>query len=246
MVDEPYAVLVTGASRGIGRAIAIRLAEDGFDVGVHYYSLQEGADEVVDKITSMGRSAVALKADLGFQNQVKDMVNNFITELPNVFGVVNNAGVYERKPFNELTYEDWENTIRTNLTSIYLVTHELLPHIAENGRIVNISSVLAHRGSDFGAHYAATKAGIIGFSKSLARELGDRNITVNAVAPGAIETRIIEGDTPEKRKQREKLTPLNRVGQPEEIAATVSFLFSKSASYITGETINVNGGMLMH
>lgn len=246
MTEEANAVLVTGASRGIGKAIALHLAKDGFDIGVHYYSNLEGALDVVNQITAMGKRAIALKADVGLETDVKEMINTFTSEFTNVFGVVNNAGVYERKPFQNLTLNDWEHTIRTNLTSIYLVTHELLPYIVENGRIVNISSVLAHRGSDFGAHYAATKAGIIGFSKSLARELGDKNITVNAVAPGAIETQIIAGDTPEKRKQREKLTPLNRVGQPEEIAATVSFLFSKSATYITGETINVNGGMIMH
>jgi NAD(P)-dependent dehydrogenase (short-subunit alcohol dehydrogenase family) len=246
MVDEAYAVLVTGASRGIGRAIAIELAKDGFDIGVHYYSNKEGAQEVVNQITSMGRMAIALNADVGQEDDVKKMISKFTDEFSRVFGVVNNAGVYERKPFPELTFNDWDRTIRTNLTSMYLVTHELLPHITENGRIVNLSSVLAHRGSDFGAHYAATKAGIIGFSKSLARELGKKRITVNAVAPGAIETQIIAGDSPEKRKQREKLTPLNRVGQPEEIAATVSFLFSNKGSYITGETINVNGGMIMH
>ena len=239
------AVLITGASRGIGRAIAIALAKDGFDIGVNYNSYSEGADEVVRRVMNLGRKAVPIQADVGQENEVKEMVKTFTREFSDVFGLVNNAGVYNRKEFLKLTISDWENTIRTNLTSAFMVTHELLPHIVQNGRIVNISSILAHTGSNSGVDYAATKAGLIGFTKSLARELAKKNITVNAVAPGTIETQIIAGDTPEKRKERERSTPLGRVGNPDEIAAAVGYLFSEKASYITGETLNVNGGLIM-
>ncbi len=243
--EEKGAVLITGASRGIGRAIAIALAEDGFDIGVNYHTNSDGAEEVVNQITGLGRKAISVQADVGVLEDVKNMVRTFTDKFPNVFGLVNNAGIYDRKEFMKLTIDDWENTIRTNLTSAFLVTRQILPYIKSNGRIVNISSVLAHLGSNFGAHYAATKAGLIGFTKSLARELAQKNITANVVAPGAIDTQIIAGDTPEKRREREKITPLGRVGQPNEIAATVAFLFSEKAGYITGETLNVNGGLIM-
>lgn len=242
---ENKAVLITGASRGIGASIALALAEAGFDIGVNYKTNKMGADEVVDKISSLGRKAIAIQADVGVDAEVKNSISKFTEHFPSVFGLVNNAGVYNRVAFNELTLETWEYTIRTNLTSAFLVTRTLLPFIQEGGRIVNISSVLAHTGSNFGADYAATKAGLLGFTKSLARELGKKGILVNAVAPGAIDTQIIAGDTPEKREERGRITAVGRVGNPEEISATVAFLFSPQASYITGETMNVNGGLLM-
>jgi 3-oxoacyl-[acyl-carrier protein] reductase len=239
------AVLVTGASRGIGSSIAINLARDGFDIGVNYKTYKSGADEVKKTIEELGQAAICIQADIGSAAQVEYMVNKFTNEFDSISGLVNNAGVYNRISFEELTLREWENTIKTNLTSVYLVTHTLLPHIQSGGRIINITSVLAHMGSNFGAHYATTKAGLIGFTKSLARELGVKGILVNAVAPGAIETQIIAGDTPEKRRERERITTVGRVGQPDEIAAVVSFLFSERASYINGETINVNGGLWM-
>lgn len=239
------AVLVTGASRGIGRAISVALAKDGFDIGVNYFSNEPGANEVVNEIKSIGRNAIALHADVASEDQVKKMVATFTQSFNVVFGVVNNAGVYNRVNFEDMTLEEWNNTINTNLTSAYLVTKAILPYFKSGGRIINISSVLAHMGSNFGAHYAASKAGLIGFTKSLAREFSRKGIMVNAVAPGAIETRIIAGDTPEKRRERERITTVGRVGQPEEIAAAVVFLFSDSASYLSGETINVNGGLWM-
>lgn len=239
------AVLVTGASTGIGRAISVALAKDGFDIGVNYFSNEPGANEVVNEIKSIGRNAIALHADVASEDQVKKMVATFTQSFNVVFGVVNNAGVYNRVNFEDMTLEEWNNTINTNLTSAYLVTKAILPYFKSGGRIINISSVLAHMGSNFGAHYAASKAGLIGFTKSLAREFSRKGIMVNAVAPGAIETRIIAGDTPEKRRERERITTVGRVGQPEEIAAAVVFLFSDSASYLSGETINVNGGLWM-
>jgi 3-oxoacyl-[acyl-carrier protein] reductase len=239
------AVLITGASRGIGREIAIRLAKMGFNIGVNYNTFETGAKEVVAKIEAIGCETIAIKADVGSEGQVREMVNTFKNKFDTIFGLVNNAGVYNRTSFKDLDYETWKFTIQNNLTSAYLVTHELFPHIIDGGRIVSIASVLAHQGSKYGADYATTKAGLVGFTKSLARELAKNNILVNVVAPGATDTQILAGDTPEKRRQREAEIALNRIGLPQEIAGAVAFLFSEDASYITGETINVNGGMLM-
>lgn len=239
------AVLITGASRGIGKACALKLAEEGYLIGVNYSKNEQKANEIVDKINDSGGKARALSADVASEEDVKDMIRIFVEEFGYIFGLVNNAGIYDRKKFFELTLKDWEDTIATNLTGAFLCTKYALPHIPSGGRIINIASVLAHMGSSQGAHYAASKAGIIGFSKSLARELAPKKITVNVVAPGATETDIIADDTPEKRKERERITPLGRVAQPEEMAYAVSFLLSEKANYITGETINVNGGMWM-
>lgn len=239
------AVLITGASRGIGKAIALKLGNEGYAVGVNFNTNEEKAKDVVNSILDSGGSAITLKADVGMVEEVNIMIKSFVSEFGEIFALVNNAGVYIRKRFHELTMDDWRETIDTNLTGTFLCTKAALPHIVDGGRIVNIASVLAHMGSSQGAHYAASKAGIIGFSKSLARELGSKKITVNVVAPGATETDILADDTPQKRKERERITPLGRVAQPGEMAEAVSFLLSEKAQYITGETINVNGGMWM-
>lgn len=238
-------VLVTGASRGIGRATALKLGEEGYAVGVNYKDKEEKAKDVVDHILELGGEAMALGADVKDEEEVEKMMEDFVAKFGEIHGLVNNAGIYQRKKFHELTLQNWEDTISTNLTGTFICTKAALPYIPEGGRIVNIASVLAHMGSSQGAHYAASKAGIIGFSKSLARELGSRKITVNVVAPGATETDIIADDTPEKRKERGKIALLGRVGQPEEIADAIIFLLSDEAQYITGETVNVNGGMWM-
>jgi 3-oxoacyl-[acyl-carrier protein] reductase len=239
------AVLITGASRGIGKAIAMKLGNEGYAVGVNYRINEEIAMDVVNSIINLGGTAMALQADVGVEEEVNQIVESFVSEFGEIFALVNNAGVYNRKKFLNLTLDDWSETINTNLTGMFICTKAALPHFQEGGRIINFSSVLAHMGSSQGAHYAASKAGIIGFSKSLARELGSKKITVNVVAPGATETDIIAYDTPAKRKERENITPLGRVAQPEEMAHAVSFLLSDRAKYITGETINVNGGMWM-
>jgi 3-oxoacyl-[acyl-carrier protein] reductase len=212
---------------------------------VNFNAREEKAKDVVNSIIDSGGSSIALKADVGVEEEVNKMMGSFVSEFGEIYALVNNAGVYNRKRFQELTFGDWRETIDTNLTGTFLCTKAALPHILEGGRIVNFASVLAHMGSSQGAHYAASKAGIIGFSKSLARELGHKKITVNIVAPGATETDILADDTTEKRRERERITPLGRVAQPEEMAEAVFYLLSDSAKYITGETINVNGGMWM-
>jgi 3-oxoacyl-[acyl-carrier protein] reductase len=173
------------------------------------------------------------------------MVHLFVMEYKGVFGLVNNAGVYERSPFPGLGPGDWERTIRTNLTGTYLCCRAALPHLVDGGRIVNLSSNLGRQGSTQGAHYAAAKAGIIGLSRSLAKELAARQITVNAIAPGPIETDIIASDTPEKRAERIRNIPLGRVGRPEEIAAAVAYFLSEGAAFTTGTVLDVNGGLFM-
>jgi 3-oxoacyl-[acyl-carrier protein] reductase len=243
MTEKP--VLITGASRGIGRAIALKLGKEGYAIGVNFVNNEKQAQEVVDLILESGGSAILLKADVKDEAQVNEMMGVFISEFKEIYALVNNAGIYNRKKFQKLTLQNWEETITTNLTGTFLCTKAALPYFSGGGRIVNFASVLAHMGSGQGAHYAASKAGIIGFSKSLARELAPKKILVNVVAPGATETDIIADDTPEKRKERGKITPLGRVAQPEEMAEVVSFLLSDKANYITGETINVNGGMWM-
>jgi 3-oxoacyl-[acyl-carrier protein] reductase len=238
-------VLVTGASRGIGKATAVLLARQGFSLGLNYLSDEKGARDVLAQASSLGARAVLLKADVGDESQVERMVASFVKEFGGIFGLVNNAGVYDRRHFSDISLKDWEAAIRVNLTGAYICCRAALPHIVEGGRIVNLSSNLAKQGSTQGAHYASAKAGIIGFTKSLARELASRQITVNAVAPGPTQTDIIASDTPEKRAQRLKTIPLGRVGRPEEIAAAVAYFLSEGAAFTTGAVLDVNGGLFM-
>ena len=200
------AVLITGASRGIGREIAISLAKMGFDIGINFLNNQAGAEETKTFVEACGQDSILLQANVGNFDQVRTMVKEFTDKYDVINGLVNNAGVYNRNSFEDLDFKTWEYTIRNNLTSAYLVTHELLPYIQSGGRIVNIASVLAHQGSKYGADYATTKAGLLGFTKSLARELAMKKILVNAVAPGATDTRILAGDTPDRRRKREEET----------------------------------------
>jgi len=238
-------VLITGASRGIGKATAVLLARQGFSLGLNYLSNDRGAREALAQVKSIGAGAIVLKADIGDESQVGRMVASFVKEFGGIFGLVNNAGVYDRMRFCDISPADWERAIRVNLTGPYLCCRAALPHLVEGGRIVNISSNLAEQGSTRGAHYAAAKAGIIGFTRSLARELAPRKITVNAIAPGPTETDIIASDTPEKRAERLRMIPLGRVGDPEEIAAAVAYFLSDGAAFTTGAVLDVNGGLFM-
>jgi 3-oxoacyl-[acyl-carrier protein] reductase len=239
--------LVTGSSRGIGRAIALKLAEDGMDVAVHYNTGEDGALEVAKLIEKMGRKAYLFQADFTDVEQAVALAEAAISRFGGLDVLVNNAGIYNRKRFQELEEEDWHYTMTINLHSPFYICKMVVPVMQEAGygRIVNIASILALTGSSQGVDYSAAKSGILGLTKGLAREVAKDGITVNAVASGAVETDIIADDTPEKRKEREKLIPVGRVGQPEDIAAVVSFLASEKAGYITGHTFNANGGQLM-
>ncbi len=240
--------LVTGASRGIGRATAVRLAQDGMDIAVNYIRHAADAEAVVELVKGYGKKAIAVEADVSRPETVDTLFAATREALGPVNVLVNNAGVYERATLEELTPPKWDETLEINVRGAYLCARQAASDMvaAGWGRIVNLSSQLGFLGTSHGAHYAASKAAIVGLTKSLALELAPHNITVNAVAPGAIETAILAGDTPEIRARRNASIPLGRVGQPEEVAAAIAFLCSDAAAYITGETIHVNGGFLMH
>ncbi len=237
--------IVTGASRGIGRAIALRLARDGYRVLVNYHSSEEKAREVVNEILSSGGEAVAYRANVGSVEEVREMVSWFHGRYGKIHGLVLNAGIYLRKNVRDISVEDWEKTIRVNLSGAFYVVKESLRYLGEGASIVFISSQLAFRGSSSDPAYGASKAGLLGLMHSLAVQLAPK-VRVNAVAPGTIDTDIIANYTPEMRMERERKIPLGRIGKPEEVAAVVSFLLSDDASYITGATIDVNGGLYIH
>ncbi|MEW5937540.1 MAG: SDR family NAD(P)-dependent oxidoreductase [Candidatus Thermoplasmatota archaeon] len=238
-------VLVTGASRGIGRATALRLAAAGYAIGINFNRSLESARRVKEEIETMGGEAILLQASVAVEEDVRAMVHSLTREFGEIYGLVNNAGIYPRTKFDRMSLDTWNETIAVNLTGAFLCTRTCLPHLREGGRIVNVASELAYRGSAQGAHYTASKAGLIGLTRALARELAPRQITVNAVAPGPTDTDIISSDTPEKRRQREREIPLGRVGRPEEIAGAVAYLLSDDAAYITGAVISVTGGLVM-
>jgi 3-oxoacyl-[acyl-carrier protein] reductase len=239
--------LVTGGSRGIGRAIALRLADEGMDVAICYFNKKKKAEEVARDIRSRGVKGIAYQADVGKRAEAEGLVKKAARFLGGLDTLVNNAGAYNRTAFEELKPKDWHRTIAVNLDSVFYCSRAALPFMKDIkfGRIVSISSILAHTGSRWGADYAAAKAGIIGFTKSLAQEVAKHRITVNSVASGAVDTAIIGHDTPEMRREREMKIPLGRVGQPEDIAGVVAFLVSNDSSYITGQTLNANGGQFM-
>ena len=237
-------VLVTGASRGIGRAIALRIARDGFDVVVHCRSRIEEAQAVVAEIQALGRQARVLMFDVSDRDAARTALEADIDAHGTYYGVVCNAGIARDGAFPAMPAEDWDAVIHTNLDSFYNVLHPLvMPMVRRRkpGRIVTLSSVSGVAGNRGQVNYSASKAGIIGATKALALELASRAITVNCVAPGLIETEMVNEEVVEHAL---KLIPANRLGQPEEVAAAVSFLLSESAGYITRQVISVNGGMV--
>jgi len=236
-------VLVTGSSRGIGKAIALRLARDGFDIVVHCQSRRADADGVAETITAMGRQARVLQFDIGLRTVVAATLEADIAQHGCYYGVVCNAGVVRDNVFPALSGEDWDMVLKTNLDGFYNVLNPLIMPLVRRrapGRIVTLSSVAGLIGNRGQVNYSAAKAGIIGATKALALELAKRDITVNCVAPGLIETDMT-GEVP--LADALKLIPARRVGKPEEVAALVSFLLSADAAYITRQVISVNGGL---
>jgi 3-oxoacyl-[acyl-carrier protein] reductase len=238
--------VVTGASRGIGRAAALALAAEGATVVVNYASSSQAADAVVAEITATGGEAVALQADVAQADQVDALFNTVMEKYDRVDVLVNNAGIARDTLLLRMKLEDWQAVIDLNLTGVFLCTRVASKIMLKqrSGRIINITSVVGEMGNPGQANYSAAKAGVIGFTKTVAKELASRGITVNAVAPGFIATDM----TADIKAGEEilKLIPLGRYGQPEEVAGLIRFLAADAAAaYITGQVINIDGGMVM-
>jgi 3-oxoacyl-[acyl-carrier protein] reductase len=239
--------LVTGGSRGIGRAIARMLAEAGADVMIVYRRAAAEADSIVQEMRSLGRNAQAFQADIGTQAGAKEVIENILKVTTRLDILVNNAGITRDGLLMRMGEEDWDAVLNTNLKSVFLITKAAIrPMMSQrSGKIINITSIAGVIGNAGQTNYSASKAGMIGFTKSLAKELGSRNIQVNAVAPGFIETEMTAALTEEQRKKLAELIPLKRTGKPEEVGAVVRFLASPESDYITGQVICVDGGIVM-
>lgn len=237
--------LVTGASRGIGRQIALTLAEYGADVIVNYNGSREKAEEVVQEIESMGRKAAAVQCTVADFEACGKMVENMIAQFGHIDILVNNAGITKDNLMIKMSEADFDAVIETNLKgTFHMIKHMYRPFLKQKaGRIINLSSVTGILGNAGQANYAASKAGVIGLTKSVAKELAGRNITVNAVAPGYIDTDMTQAMTDTAKEAVLSQISLKRAGTPKDIAEAVAFLASEKASYITGQVLSVDGGM---
>jgi len=238
--------LVTGASQGIGRACALKLAQSGATLALAARS-QEKLQELVQQIEAAGGKAAAFPLDVGDEEQIKSAFKAVMAQFGKIDILVNNAGITRDQLLMRMKRADWDSVLNTNLTSAYLCTQQAISSMLKQrwGRIINITSIFGQTGQAGQANYAASKAGLIGLTMALAREVGSRNITCNAVAPGFIETAMTSGLGEDLKQNAVKMIPLGRVGSPDDVASAVAFLASDEASYITGHVLNVNGGMLM-
>ncbi|MGR1185763.1 3-ketoacyl-ACP reductase FabG2 [Aeromonas veronii] len=237
-------VLVSGASKGIGRAIALKLAADGFTVVVHYHSDQQGAQATLEEITTQGGSGRLIQFDIGDRELCRERLEADIEQHGAYYGVVCNAGIVRDGAFPALTDDEWDDVIHTNLDGFYnLLKPCIMPMtgLRRGGRIVTLSSVSGIMGNRGQVNYSASKAGLIGATKALALELAKRRITVNCVAPGLIDTGMV---SPEVEGEALKMIPLKRMGQAEEVAGLVSYLMSDIAGYVTRQVISINGGLI--
>jgi 3-oxoacyl-[acyl-carrier protein] reductase len=237
--------IVTGASRGIGRSIAISLARAGANVVVNYFQSKDAAEEVVSIIRESGSKALAIQADVTDPNGVNHlMVSATELGLPRI--LVNNAGIASAQLLLDTSLDEWEKLIKSNLTAPFLCTKAVLPYMMQGnyGRIINISSIWGISGGSYEVAYSASKGGIIAFTKALAKEVARSGITVNAVAPGAIETDMLQTLSTDQRLAIEQETPVGRLGHPDDVSHAVLFLASPSASYMTGQVISPNGGLV--
>jgi 3-oxoacyl-[acyl-carrier protein] reductase len=238
--------LVTGASQGIGRSCALKLASTGATVALAARN-QEKLNELVREISGAGGKAATFKVDVSDEAQIKSACQAVITQFGKIDILVNNAGITRDQLVMRMKRSDWDAVLSTNLTSAYLCIQQVIGSMLKQrwGRIINIASVFGQMGQAGQANYAASKAGLIGLTMAIAREVGSRTITCNAVAPGLIETAMTAGLGDEFKQNAVKQIPLGRVGSPEDVAHAVAYLASEEASYITGHVLNVNGGLLM-
>jgi 3-oxoacyl-[acyl-carrier protein] reductase len=244
---ENKIAIVTGGSRGIGRAIALEFADRGAAVVVNYNKSPESAEEVVKKIQDAGGKAAAFQADVSDFKQAEALVKFAIDTFGDLHILVNNAGITRDQLIMMMPEADWDAVINTNLKSTFNCSKAAVKHMMRKrtGRIISIASVAGQMGNPGQTNYSASKGGQIAFTKALAREVAARNITVNAIAPGFVDTEILDAMPPEALETALKLVPLGRKGKPEEIAFTASFLASDGAAYITGQVLGVDGGMAM-
>jgi 3-oxoacyl-[acyl-carrier protein] reductase len=247
MNKEGKTALVTGGSRGIGKAVAIQLAKDGFNIAINYSKNSKSADEVVEIVKSYGVNAISLMCDISQYKQVENMIKEIIEKFGAIDVVVNNAGITRDNLLLRMSEEEWDDVINTNLKGAFNVIKFASKHMIKKkeGKIINISSIIGIIGNAGQVNYAASKAGIIGLTKSVAKELAARGITANAIAPGFIETEMTDILKKDIKEQMINSIPLKRAGNPQDIANVVSFLASSAADYITGQVINVDGGMVM-
>jgi 3-oxoacyl-[acyl-carrier protein] reductase len=238
--------LITGASQGIGQACSLKLAEAGATVAVAARNRQK-LDELVAQIGAAGGKAAAFALDVSDEEQIKSVLKAALAQFGKIDILVNNAGITRDQLVMRMKRVDWDSVLNTNLTSAYLCIQQVIGSMLKQrwGRIINVTSVFGQTGQAGQANYAASKAGLIGLTMAIAREVGSRNITCNAVAPGFIETAMTAALPDEIRQAGLKMIPLGRIGTPEDVAAAVRFLASDEASYITGHVLNINGGMLM-
>jgi 3-oxoacyl-[acyl-carrier protein] reductase len=238
--------LVTGASQGIGRACALKLAASGATVAVAARN-QEKLNELVQQVAASGGKAAAFPLDVGDEEQIKAAFKAALARFGKVDVLINNVGITRDQLVMRMKRADWDSVLNTNLTSAYLCIQQVIGSMLKQrwGRIINVTSVFGQMGQAGQANYASSKAGLIGLTMAIAREVGSRNITCNAVAPGFIETAMTSGFSEDFKQNALKMIPLGRVGTPEDVASSVAFLASEEASYITGHVLNVNGGMLM-
>ncbi|MGF7185132.1 3-oxoacyl-[acyl-carrier protein] reductase [Desulfitispora alkaliphila] len=247
MTFNSKVAIVTGGSRGIGRAICLELARSGATVIVNYAGNEAAATEVIQKIEAGGGTAAAIKADVKNSDEVKNMIKEVTDQFGGVHILVNNAGVTRDNLMMRMKDSEWQDVIDINLSGVYNCTKSVIKLMLKQkyGRIINVTSVVGQIGNAGQANYSAAKAGVIGLTKSMARELASRQIRVNAVAPGYIDTDMTAQLSQDLKETIEGTVPLGRLGAPEDVAKAVAFLASDNANYITGQVLNVDGGMVM-
>jgi 3-oxoacyl-[acyl-carrier protein] reductase len=238
--------LVTGAAQGIGKAVALLLARNGADMVVSDINLEK-AEETAKEVQTLGRKALAIKVDVAKLGDVEKMVEVILAQFGKVDILVNNAGIARDKLILRMTEEDWDAVLNINLKGTFNCTKAVVRHMSKqrSGKIVNIASVVGEMGNAGQGNYAASKAGVIGFTKTIAREFAQRGINVNAIAPGYIETPMTDALPDKAKEELKRLIPMDRLGKSEDVAEAVLFLVSEASSYITGQVLNVNGGIYM-